>query len=122
MQVERVVRVPSEQGPGTPQSVVVQLPAGGAAGAVQLEVTRSGCLSAAAPLLVLPNAAAAAELRHLEGALSGGSGFDSECDLPLNVDLVCCRQAVPCPAPGDRAERRALRASRAACHDGLMAE
>ncbi len=96
MQVERVVRVPSEQGPGTPQSVVVQLPAGGAAGAVQLEVTRSGCLSAAAPLLVLPNAAAAAELRHLEGALSGDFEFDSECD-----------QAT---------------VSRAACHDGLMAE
>lgn len=60
--------MPAPGGPGDPESVVVQLPGEVAPGALQLEVTRSGCLSGAASALLLLDAQAAAELRQLERA------------------------------------------------------
>lgn len=87
MPLQTVARVPSAAGPGTPESVVVQLPADMPPGAVQLEVTRSGCLSGAAPTLLLPTAQAAAELRTLERA-----GVRGEARCLAAVATVMCQQ------------------------------
>ena len=54
--------------PSGHESILVQLDRGCGPGALFLEAARGGFLSAAAPLLVAPDAAAAAELRQLESA------------------------------------------------------